>query len=153
MRFPVLKIPPVVVVLALGAAMGVAARFVPGLRFILPAGRIAALGLVAAGTTVALLGVISFRRARTTVNPLRPHDASSLVTAGIYRWTRNPMYLGMLLTLLGWGVYLGSFPALLVAASFVPLMNRLQIIPEETALAVLFGSGFADYQSKVRRWI
>lgn len=152
-RFLELKVPPVAVVLLLGTAMWATARFLPALRFALPAGGIAAAGLVATGTAVAVSGVVAFRRARTTVNPLRPHDASNLVTTGIYRRTRNPMYLGLLLALLGWGLFLHSIPALLMAATYVPLMNRLQIIPEERALTALFGAVFTDYQAKVRRWL
>lgn len=153
MRFLELRIPPVVVVLLLGAAMWIAARISPGLRLGLPAGWLVAGGLAAAGVAIIALGAASFRRVRTTVNPLRPDASSNLVTTGIYRWTRNPMYLGMLLVLLGWALFLGHVPAVVLAAAFVPLMNRLQIHPEERALATLFGAGFADYRAKVRRWL
>lgn len=141
------------VVLLLGAAMAVTALVTPALRLSLPGTRILAAALAGAGVMVALLGVASFRRARTTVNPLRPAATSRLVVSGIYRYTRNPMYLGMLLTLLGWGVWLAHVPALAVAAAFVPLMNRLQIGPEERTLAVIFGPEFITYQSTVRRWL
>lgn len=133
--------------------MAAAAHFTPAFGFILPGSRILAAGLVGAGMVVALLGVFSFRQARTTVNPLQPAAASHLVTSGIYRRTRNPMYLGMLLVLLGWALFLTNFLSAILAAMFVPLMNRLQILPEERALTALFGSAFADYKSKVRRWL
>lgn len=153
MRFLELKIPPVALALLLGALMGVAARVEPAAGFTLPAGRIIAAGLGLAGVLTAILGVVAFRRARTTVNPLHPEAASALVVSGIYRRTRNPMYLGVLLLLLGWAVFLANALAFIVPAAYVPLMNRLQIIPEERALAARFGSGFADYQSRVRRWL
>jgi protein-S-isoprenylcysteine O-methyltransferase Ste14 len=153
MRFLELKIPPLVVVLLLGALMAAVARIGPGPRLALPAGPFVAAGLAAAGGAIIALGAVSFRRARTTVNPLRPESSSSLVTTGIYRRTRNPMYLGMLLALLGWALFLDHAPALLFAAAFVPLMNRLQIIPEERALAAMFGPGFAAYRAMVRRWL
>ena len=153
MRSLELKIPPVALGLLLGALMWVAARSAPTLGFFLPAGRLIALGLAATGVIVAVLGVVSFRRAKTTVNPLNPEAASALVVSGIYRLTRNPMYLGMLLVLLGWGVFLANVLTLLFPAVFVVLMNRLQILPEERALTAMFGSKFADYQSQVRRWL
>jgi protein-S-isoprenylcysteine O-methyltransferase Ste14 len=153
MRVLELKIPPVAVGLLLGAMMWAATRFAPVFGFALPAGRIIAAGLAVAGVVIALLGVVSFRRAGTTVNPLQPAAASSLVISGIYRRTRNPMYLGLLLVLLGGGVLLANSLAILFAAAFIPLMNRLQILPEEKILAARFGTAFTDYQSAVRRWI
>jgi protein-S-isoprenylcysteine O-methyltransferase Ste14 len=153
MRALELKIPPVVVGLLLGAAMAAVPRFTPAFAFVLSAGRIIATGLAVTGVVVALLGVVSFRRAGTTVNPLQPAAASQLVVSGIYRWTRNPMYLGMLLVLLGWGVVLANAIAFLAATAFIPLMNRLQIGPEERILAATFGPAFTAYQSAVRRWL
>jgi protein-S-isoprenylcysteine O-methyltransferase Ste14 len=153
MRTLELKIPPVVVLLLLGAVMYATARLAPAFGFVLPANRIIAAGLAALGACIAILGVISFRRAGTTVNPLQPEAASQLVVSGVYRWTRNPMYLGMLLVLLGWGVLLVNALAFLFAAAFIPLMHRLQIGPEERILAATFGSAFTAYQSAVRRWL
>lgn len=153
MRFLELKIPPVLLVLGLGTLMWLTTRSTP--RFgLVPPGRVSiAAVLLLAGLIIAVAGVIAFRRAKTTVNPLQPADASHLVTSGVYRLTRNPMYLGMLLTLLSWAVWLAHPVALIVALVFVPLMNRLQILPEERALIALFGSAFADYQAAVRRWL
>ena len=153
MRTLEMKIPPVVVGLVLGAAMAAISQFTPAFGFVLPANRIIATGLAVTGVVVALLGVASFRRAGTTVNPLQPAAASQLVVSGIYRWTRNPMYLGMLLVLLGWGAILANALAFLAAAAFIPLMNRLQIGPEERILAATFGPAFTAYQSAVRRWL
>ncbi len=153
MRALELKIPPVALGLLLGALMWVAAQSVPALGFALPAGRIIAVAIATAGLLVAVLGVVSFRRAKTTVNPLSPEAASALVTSGIYQRTRNPMYLGMLLVLLGWTVFLANVLTLVFPIAFVVLMNRLQILPEERALTAVFGSKFADYQSRVRRWL
>jgi protein-S-isoprenylcysteine O-methyltransferase Ste14 len=153
MRTLELKIPPVVVGLVLGTAMYAAARLAPAFGFVLPANRIIAAGLAALGAFIAILGVISFRRAGTTVNPLQPEAASQLVISGVYRWTRNPMYLGMLLVLLGWGVFLAHTLAFISAAAFIPLMNRLQIGPEEKILTATFGPAFTAYQSVVRRWL
>lgn len=153
MRTLELKIPPVAVGLVVGAAMWAAAYLGAVFTFALPASRHIAAALAMAGVVIAILGVAAFRRARTTVNPLQPANVSSLVVSGIYRRTRNPMYLGILLVLLGWGVLLANALAILFAASFIPLMNRLQIRPEEKILAARFGTAFTDYQSAVRRWI
>ena len=153
MRFLELKIPPAVIGVVLGAAMAATSHFTPAFGFAVPAGRFIAAGLAVAGVGIAILGVVSFRRAGTTVNPLQPAAASQLVVSGIYRWTRNPMYLGMLLVLLGWGVFLGNVLAFIPAAAFIPLINRLQIGPEERILAATFGPAFTAYQSAVRRWL
>ncbi|HWS28033.1 MAG TPA: isoprenylcysteine carboxylmethyltransferase family protein [Xanthomonadales bacterium] len=106
-----------------------------------------------AGLLIAWSGVVSFRRARTTVNPLRPEAATSLVASGIYRYTRNPMYLGMLLVLIGWTVFLARPWALAVLPAFVAYMNRFQIGPEERALEGVFGGEFEAYRRRVRRWL
>jgi protein-S-isoprenylcysteine O-methyltransferase Ste14 len=148
-----LKIPPVVIVLLTGAAMWGTTKLWPGLRIDLPLRAVFATGLSLAGLGIAMAGVVSFRRAGTTVNPLQPAATSQLVVSGVYRRTRNPMYLGMLLLLLGWAVFLAHPLALVLAAIFVPVMNRLQILPEERSLAATFGPTFTAYQSSVRRWL
>lgn len=107
----------------------------------------------AAGVAVALAGVASFRRASTTVNPTKPDSASSLVSSGVYRATRNPMYLGLLFVLAGWAVFLSSPAALIVATTFVAYLNRFQIAPEERALRSRFGAEFEAYRARVPRWI
>ncbi len=112
-----------------------------------------ALLVVLAGVAVCLAGVASFRRARTTVNPLKPESASSLVVAGIYRHTRNPMYLGFAIILLGWCVFLGSALAVIGVAAFVLFIGRFQIRPEERALRELFGAEFDAFCGRVRRWV
>ncbi|WP_422879670.1 methyltransferase family protein [Noviherbaspirillum cavernae] len=97
--------------------------------------------------------MVSFRRASTTVNPVSPGAATSLVSAGIYAFTRNPMYLGFLLGLSGWAVYLSNAAAFLALPFFVLYLNRFQIAPEERALQTLFGGEFSAYRGRVRRWI
>ncbi len=109
--------------------------------------------LVVAGISIALTGALSFRRARTTIHPHRPEHSSALVTAGVYRWTRNPMYLGMLLVLLGWCLHLGSALALLGPVCLVIYLTRFQIVPEERALQALFGATYQHYLARVRRWL
>src|SRR4051812_21530343 len=104
MRALELKVPPPVVALVTGVLMWLVARYAPGLALRVPARHAVAGGVFAAGLVVSVLGVASFRRAGTTVNPTTPERASSLVTSGVYRLTRNPMYLGLSLALLAWAV-------------------------------------------------
>ena len=106
-----------------------------------------------AGVAVAVLGVLNFRQAQTTVNPLLPANASQLVQSGIFRHSRNPMYLGMLMVLIGWALWLADVSAFLLLPFFVLYLNQFQIKPEERALTGLFGHEFLQYQQKVRRWL
>ncbi len=148
-----LKAPPVALTLLLGGLAAGADRLLPAARVAVPGAELNAAGLALAGMVVATLGVISFRKARTTVNPLQPENASALVVTGIYRVTRNPMYVGLLLVLLGWSVFLRNPVTLVFPALFVAYMNRFQIHPEERALSARFGSAFDAYRSRVRRWL
>ena len=101
---------------------------------------------------IAGAGVRTIRRADTTLNPLKPETSSALVTSGIYRYTRNPMYLGMATWLLAWSAWLGTPIGLLGAPLFMLYMNQFQIGPEERALRTLFGAEFEAYAARVRRW-
>lgn len=109
--------------------------------------------LAIAGVGFDIAGILSFRRARTTVNPLRPNATSALVCSGVYRLTRNPMYLGLLFLLLAWTVYLYSLAALPGPLFLVVYLNRFQIQPEERVMLGLFGADYAAYQARVRRWL
>ena len=148
-----LKIPPVALVLLVAALMWLAMWTMPAFEFQLPLRKILSMSVAVVGTIVSGLGILSFRRARTTVNPMKPDSASSLVVSEIYRLTRNPMYLGFLLVLLGWAICLSNALAFFFLPAFIVYMNRFQIEPEETALALRFGPAFAAYQSRVRRWL
>lgn len=148
-----LKIPPVAVALITAAGMWYVARAVPGIEVSFP-GREVVSGLVAgAGGFIALSGVVVFSRAGTTVNPMKPGSSSALVQSGIYAVTRNPMYLGVLLVLLAWAIYLANVLTLLFLPGFVWYMNWFQIEPEERALTSLFGPEFTAYVARVRRWL
>jgi protein-S-isoprenylcysteine O-methyltransferase Ste14 len=96
---------------------------------------------------------MAFHRARTTVNPFKPTETSTIVTAGIYRVSRNPMYLGLLFLLAGWAIMLSNVAAVAMLPAFVAYMTRIQIQPEERALQAKFGSEFTDYKGSVRRWL
>jgi protein-S-isoprenylcysteine O-methyltransferase Ste14 len=109
--------------------------------------------LVATGLGFDVLGLLAFRAARTTVNPLHPEKASALVSAGVYRVTRNPMYVGMLCLLLAWAAFLATPAALVGPLLFVLYITRFQIIPEERILRERFGESYVEYMKQVRRWI
>ena len=102
---------------------------------------------------VSVAGMVSFRRAKTTVNPLRPDSASQLVVSGIYQITRNPMYLGLALLLAAWGVCLASLWSFIGLVVFILYISRFQIVPEERALTTLFGERYLEYCRRVRRWL
>lgn len=148
-----LKVPPVALVLLMAVLMWLVSRAVPAFAFLFPARDLLSLSLALAGVVITGLGVASFRRAGTTVNPLTPGSSSSLVVSGIYTRTRNPMYLGFLLILVGWAIFLSNALAFFFLPMFVLYMNRFQIEPEERALTSLFGQEFVVYKSRVRRWL
>ncbi|MEO0614740.1 MAG: isoprenylcysteine carboxylmethyltransferase family protein [Pseudomonadota bacterium] len=147
------KIPPPVLAALIAAAMYGVSRSPWALPFDTGFNGWISSALLLAGAVVAALGIIQFRRHKTTVDPLHPDKASTLVTSGIYRVTRNPMYVGLVLILLGVGVRFDSLAALVVALGFVPLITVLQIRAEEAAMRDLFGSDFDAYAATVRRWL
>jgi protein-S-isoprenylcysteine O-methyltransferase Ste14 len=148
-----LRFLPDVVLLVVAAAMLGAALVFPS--FYLPFAIRATAGVIlaAVGLGVVQAAGVSFRRARTTVDPMRPTSTSSLIISGAYRLSRNPVYFGMTLVLLGWAIFLSNVLAFALIAVFVAYINRFQIIPEERALSALFGAEYASYRAKVRRWL
>lgn len=149
-----LRIPPLLMTALFASGMWGLARLLPGFVAPLPARIGASVFLVTAGASVAVLGVLTFRGAGTTVDPTRPGRAAVLVRHGVYRYSRNPMYLGLLVLLAGWAAWLAHWPAALVGLPlFVYVLNRFQIVPEEGALARLFGAEYDDYRREVRRWL
>jgi protein-S-isoprenylcysteine O-methyltransferase Ste14 len=147
------RIPPPVVGAATGVAMwglvtgGSAPATLAAWQWVVCA------GLAMTGMLFDLLGLLAFRSARTTINPMAPQRSSALVTAGVYRITRNPMYVGMGLLLTAWAVALGSVWALAGPATFWLYITRFQIQPEERILKERFGSDFDAYCRRVRRWL
>jgi len=109
--------------------------------------------MVVMGVMLVLMGGVAFKKANTTVNPMCPENSSALVTNGIYRFSRNPMYLGGLLMLLAWGLFLGSMPSFIMLPIFCWYITRSQIHAEEQALENKFGERYRMYKLKVRRWI
>lgn len=148
-----LKIPPVLLFLACAAIMWITSRTISVAAFSLPIAPMVAVTLTLLGSAIAVAGVVEFRRHSTTVNPTRPEATTSFVGSGIFRVTRNPMYLGLAVALTAWAVYLENTAALLLLPVFVAYMTRFQIKPEERALLSQYGSEYADYAATVRRWL
>ncbi len=147
------KVPPTVVGALVAAGMWGLSLLGPQLS-IPPVPKCAAVAmLVAAGLAFDLVGLLAFRAARTTLNPLEPERATALVTGGVYRITRNPMYVGMALLLLAWAVYLAALLSFAGLVVFVAWITRYQIRPEERVLAGRFGEEYARYTARVRRWL
>lgn len=149
-----LKIPPLALTCVFIAFMSLFSWLFPQFSVNIPINHIIAAVFATAGSLVSALGVKSFRNEKTTVNPTKPHHATSLVIKGIYRISRNPMYLGFLLLLIAWAFFLAHLPSLLLLPTiFVIYMNKFQIPAEEKALQIKFGEDFISYKNSVRRWL
>ncbi|MGE0363500.1 MAG: isoprenylcysteine carboxylmethyltransferase family protein [Vicinamibacterales bacterium] len=147
------RIPPLVVAAVVAAGMWGASGLGPQLRLGPGPANWAVAVLVAAGVVFVLLGVRAFRASRTTVNPLEPGRATALVTGGVYRVTRNPMYVGMALLLTAWAIRLAAVLPFVGVVVFVLFMTRFQILPEERVLTRIFGDQYSTYAARVRRWL
>lgn len=153
MQFLENKIPPPIVAMTMGFAMWVISIYGPTVEIATLPRLVLISTAILLGALFCGFGVISFRRASTTVNPLKPETASSLVTSGIYQVSRNPMYVGFTLFLLAWAIQLGSPLALIGIPAYISYMNRFQVLSEERAMTALFGDEFLQYKSRVRRWL
>ena len=147
-----LKIPPVVVLCIFGLLMYLLARFLPFGYFHFFGRMYMMYFLFVIAFFIGILTVVQFFKQKTTVDPRKPDKVSFLVTNGLYKYSRNPMYMALLLVLLGWCMWLGNTFNYIVAVLFVHYMNRFQIFPEEKALYDRFGKEYKTYCSKVRRW-
>ena len=108
---------------------------------------------VGAGMLIDLWSVGLFWQQKTTVNPMKPDNSKSIVVSGMYQYSRNPMYLGMLIMLFGVAVLLGGLTPLLCLPIFIIVITTQQIVPEEQTLTNKFGQAYLDYKHRVRRWI
>ena len=146
-----LKIPPAIVWL-------ICALIMWGIAHLLPFGALPHLPTVAItftmiGVGVGLAALWSFYKARTTINPLDPSQATHFVSKGIYQLSRNPMYVGLVCCLLAWAIWLSYLLTWIGIPLFIAYMTRFQIIPEERALRLKFAKEYENYCLKVRRWL
>jgi protein-S-isoprenylcysteine O-methyltransferase Ste14 len=148
-----LRIPPPAVAIGVATLMWVASNLTDPLP--IPAGPrlIGALAIAALGLVLAIVAIVTFVRAGTTVNPTKPDATTVLVTHGVFQYSRNPMYVSLLLYLVAWAVYLASWISALGWPLFVLYMNRFQVVPEERSLAKRFPGEFEAYRRAVRRWL
>ena len=146
-----LKIPP-------AAVWFICALIMWGIARLLPFGALPHLPIVAIvmaliGIGAGIAGVWSVYKARTTINPLEPSEATHFVSEGIYKLSRNPMYVGLACCLVSWAIWLSYLLPWLGVLLFVAYMTRFQIIPEERVLRQKFGDEYQNYCLKVRRWL
>lgn len=147
-----LKLPPIIVALIFGLFMFVLAQFLPVGYFDFFGRKVLIFGFLLAALLIGVVALIQFYRAKTTIKPMDVSKVTRLVTNGIFHYTRNPMYLALLLVLLAWGFWLGNAFNSLIAAGFVSYMNTFQILPEEQVLTGRFGKEYQQYLTQVRRW-
>ncbi len=148
-----LKIPPAVLVVIIAAGMWGVSFISPNLYFAIPGVGWLSTALAVVGVCLVILGVWAFKVAGTTLDPRIPEKSANLVVSGVYRYSRNPMYLGFFLTLCAWGLFLGSVYSLFFLPAFIIYMNRFQIVPEERFMQEKFGESYSEYNAAVRRWI
>lgn len=153
MRLLELKVPPPLVAVLIGLAMWQGSLVLPSLDmpYLIRVGSETAVAIMAAGFDLA--GMVAFRKARTSMNPMKPNAASALVTSGVYQVTRNPMYVGLVLWLVAWAIHLSSPGTLVGPALLFLYIDRMQIRPEERVLAAKFGADYQEYARRVRRWL
>ena len=148
-----LKVPPPFVALLFGLAMWLVSSL-DGATDVAFGVRVAvAIAVACVGVFFGFSAMASFVREKTTMNPIKLDTTSSLVTNGVFRFSRNPMYLSLLLYLLAWAIYLSNWLAALLLPVFVLYINRFQITREEQALSALFGAEYDSYKARVRRWL
>jgi len=146
-------IPPPIQGLLCAAFMWGISSLLPSLSYTFSGQKPLGLIIIVLGLTIDVVSVLKFKQSRTTINPIKIEKASSLVTSGLYTVSRNPMYLGLAIILLGWAILLGNPLNVVTLGLFVFLITKLQIIPEEHILLGKFGAPYSDYLNTVRRWI
>lgn len=148
-----MRVPPPLIALIHLALMWVTAHFLHLWRFSFPFQPFAAAAIALVGISFAVLSFRAFQSVGTTASPIRIEEASALVTTGTYGITRNPMYLGLLLMLTGWFVFLGEGVNAAFLVLFITIISVVQIAPEERVLRQTFGDAYIAYCRKVRRWL
>ena len=148
-----LLIPPPIQALLSAIMMCLINRYFTHANFSLNGINIFALIFLIIAVIIIILSMYKFKKIKTTISPLRPNKTSSLVKSGIYEYTRNPMYLGLLLMLFSIALFLKNFISFLIIPLFILFITKNQILPEEEALENIFGEEYKNYKNKVRRWI
>jgi protein-S-isoprenylcysteine O-methyltransferase Ste14 len=147
------KVPPPAVALIIAAMMWHLSAYEPALSLLAEMSEILILFLVIVGVSFDVCGLLAFRQLKTTINPMSPNKTSALVTGGIYRLSRNPMYVGLFLFLMAWAIQLSMLWPFIGPILFVIYITRFQITPEERVMESKFGDEYSIYKNKVRRWL
>lgn len=147
------RIPPPVLMLAAAVLMWILNRWLPLVRWIAPPWNQFGSAVAAIGLLIGVAAVVRMHQAHTTTSPMDPGKASRLVTDGVFRISRNPIYLGMELLLIGWAIWLGGASPWIIPPLFAVVITAVQIIPEEQALGHRFGEAYRAYRKSVARWI
>ena len=145
------KIPPPIVTLICGLGIYFSRPFFP--EYILTLNNILSIFILLTGFGILFISAASFKKHQTTINPLKPEQASSLVISGVFSFSRNPMYLGMVFILISLSIKFNLLGGLLITSIFALFITKFQIIPEEAAMHKLFPEEFASYKKNTRRWI
>jgi protein-S-isoprenylcysteine O-methyltransferase Ste14 len=148
-----LKIPPPIYALGIAYIMWLLNRHFPVAHFIESPWNKIGIGIILIALLFDVWSILLFFKKRTTPNPMKPSNASGLVTEGLYKISRNPMYVVMIIMLVGYGVWLGSVTPFLVIPLCYWVITEMQIKPEEKALGEKFGKDYQDYKNSVRRWL
>ena len=147
------RVPPPLVVVLIGAAMAMIARFAPAVEIPTLVRFAVGAGIITLGAFLVAQGARTFWRNETTIDPVGLERASTLVTSGVFRFSRNPMYVGFTAALVGWAVCLAAPWALFGPVAFALFTNRFQILPEERVMLDKFGRAYDVYRKQVRRWV
>ncbi|MFZ6040344.1 methyltransferase family protein [Vibrio natriegens] len=153
MRKLELRVPPVAVFLLVVLLMYWLKGLTPTFKITVPLVEFVVAALTLLSGFIGIAGVYEFRKAKTTVNPVKPESASSVVNTGVFAYTRNPMYVALLLLIIALGLWWQHLSVIPCGALFISYMNRYQIKPEEHVLERLFGEDYLKYKNRVRRWI
>ena len=145
------KIPPPIVTLAFGLMIYFSRNIFPDINNIIF--YVLSLFFIILGPFILISAVRSFKAEQTTINPININNASSLVISGVFKYSRNPMYLGMVLILLALSFRFNLVGGILFTSIFIMYITKFQIIPEEAAMKSIFGEDFNKYKNKTRRWI
>ena len=145
------KFPPPLVALTFGFLINYTKNIFPKIE--IKWGDVFGSTIIIFGIIIILSSIVLFKKYKTTITPLKPSKATKLITDGIYKFSRNPMYLGLLLVLVGISIILNLTGGFFFILLFILYMNLFQIIPEDNAMVGLFKDEFLDYKKNVRRWI
>lgn len=143
-------LPPVYLVLALILMLGLHLA-IPITSFITPLTEIIGVAIILGSIAIILHSVFLFRRAKTALRPFE--ESTRLVTWGLYRFCRNPIYLGMVLVLIGVALVLGTLSPFLVIPVFALQIQKEFVLAEEKFLERIFGEEYLNYKHKIPRWI